>query len=209
MSATHLPFSLLLPVYRGDHAAFLRRAFESATVEQTRRPDEVVLVQDGPVGEEIAAEIARIEASDVVPVNVLRLPENVGLARALEAGLAVCRHEVVARADADDVSLPDRFERQLPVIEAGAEQITSSEATSSPGTFSPLSMASMTFQVPCNCLSSVLIASSPASARPTASSAAHEKISGLPMRFPFANKKDFPIGQEVTFIIISRQGWTS
>lgn len=125
MSATHLPFSLLLPVYRGDHAAFLRRAFESATVEQTRRPDEVVLVQDGPVGEEIAAEIARIEASDVVPVNVLRLPENVGLARALEAGLAVCRHEVVARADADDVSLPDRFERQLPVIEAGADLVGS------------------------------------------------------------------------------------
>ena len=125
MSEALLPFSLLLPVYRGDDAAFLRRAFDSATVEQTRRPDEVVLVQDGPVGDRIAEEIAKIEASTLVPVTVVRLAENVGLARALEAGLAVCQHAVVARADADDVSLPERFERQLPVIEAGADLVGS------------------------------------------------------------------------------------
>lgn len=117
------PFSVLLPVYRGDRAEFLRRAFESATIEQDRRPDEVVIVQDGPVGAPVAAYLAEIEATSPVPVRVLRLEKNVGLARALEAGLEVCAHEVVARADADDISVPGRFAAQLPLVEAGCDLV--------------------------------------------------------------------------------------
>jgi glycosyltransferase involved in cell wall biosynthesis len=127
-SAERLPFSLLLPVYAGDHAEFLRRAFDSATAEQTRRPDEAVIVRDGPVGTELEAELADIQRRSVVPVTVVALPDNVGLARALEAGLARARTEVIARADADDVSQPDRFAVQLPVIEAGADLVGSALA---------------------------------------------------------------------------------
>jgi glycosyltransferase involved in cell wall biosynthesis len=122
----HLPFTLLLPVYRGDDAAFLRRAFDSATAEQTRRPDEAVVVQDGPVGPDLQAELASIEQRSCVPVTIIRLEQNVGLARALSAGLLACRYDVVARADADDVSLPHRFEVQLPLVEAGADLVGSS-----------------------------------------------------------------------------------
>jgi glycosyltransferase involved in cell wall biosynthesis len=53
------------------------------------------------------------------------MTENGGLGRALEAGLAACRHEVVARMDADDVSVPERFALQLPEIEAGADLVGS------------------------------------------------------------------------------------
>jgi glycosyltransferase involved in cell wall biosynthesis len=49
----------------------------------------------------------------------------VGLGPALDAGLKACRHEIVARMDADDVSVPDRFEKQLPVVEAGADIVGS------------------------------------------------------------------------------------
>lgn len=117
------PFSVLLPVYRGDRAEFLARAFDAATVEQELRPDEVVIVRDGPVGPEIAAELVAIRERAVVPVTLVELPENVGLARALEAGLARCAHEVVARADADDISLPRRFAEQIPVVAAGADLV--------------------------------------------------------------------------------------
>ncbi|MGP7959875.1 glycosyltransferase [Sanguibacter sp. A247] len=116
-------FSVLLPVYRGDRAEFLARAFDAATVEQELRPDEVVIVRDGPVGPEIAAELRAILARAVVPVTLVELTENVGLARALEAGLERCAHEVVARADADDISLPGRFAAQLPVMAAGADLV--------------------------------------------------------------------------------------
>ncbi|SDQ10026.1 glycosyltransferase [Quadrisphaera sp. DSM 44207] len=118
-------FSLLLPVYAGDRAAFLERAFTSAVREQTRRPAEVVVVRDGPVPAELADRLADLVAASPVPVTVLPLVRNRGLALALEAGLAACRHDVVARMDADDVSAPHRFAVQLPVVEAGADVVGS------------------------------------------------------------------------------------
>ena len=51
----HEPFSLLLPVYDGDRPDYLRRAFRSAVDDQTVRPDQVVIVRDGPVRDELAA----------------------------------------------------------------------------------------------------------------------------------------------------------
>ncbi len=43
--------------------------------------------------------------------------------RRCSAGLSACSHEVVARMDADDISLPHRFAVQLPLIEAGADLV--------------------------------------------------------------------------------------
>jgi GT2 family glycosyltransferase len=118
-------FSVLLPVYAGDDAAHLERGFRSVTVEQTLRPDEVVVVRDGPVGDDVAAVLERLAEVTDVPVRVVPLPRNVGLARALEEGLAVCRHEIVARADADDISLPERFATQVPLVVSGHDIVGS------------------------------------------------------------------------------------
>lgn len=118
-----LPFTLLLAVYAGDRPDYLRRAFESSVAEQRRRPDEVVVVQDGPLPPALSAVLAELLAGSPVPSRCVVLADNVGLGRALEAGLAACSHEVVARMDADDVSLPERFERQLPEVEAGADLV--------------------------------------------------------------------------------------
>lgn len=115
--------TLLLPVYAGDDADQLRLAYESSTTGQTLRPAEAVIVQDGPVPEALASELARIERESVVPVRVVRLPENRGLTEALNAGLDACETEVVARMDADDVSEPQRFEKQWALIEQGAELV--------------------------------------------------------------------------------------
>ena len=117
------PFSLLLPVYRGDDPRHLETAFRSTVHEQLRRPDEVVVVQDGQVGPDLASTLERLESTSPVPVRRLRLSHNVGLAQALQCGLAACSHDVVARMDADDISMPHRFLLQLPVIEAGADLV--------------------------------------------------------------------------------------
>lgn len=115
------PFTLLISTYGRDDPAYLRDAFLSSTERQTRPPAEVVLVQDGPVPDELAAEIASLAASSTIPVKHLALVDNIGLGPALDAGLAASSHEIVARMDADDISRPDRFARQIPLIEAGAE----------------------------------------------------------------------------------------
>ena len=123
-----MTFSVLLPVYAGDRPAFFQRAIESVTVEQTLRPDELVIVRDGPVGDGLTAVLdaaASGSLTDGVPVRLVELPANVGLARALEAGLAACRHEIVARADADDVSVPQRFAAQVPLVEDGLDLVGS------------------------------------------------------------------------------------
>ena len=122
------PFSVLLPVYRGDRADFLRRSLASVTVEQTLRPDEVLIVRDGPVPDELEDVLARArrgELSGTVPVRVLELADNAGLALALEAGLAEAAHDVVARQDADDISVPERFATQLSLIAAGYDLVGS------------------------------------------------------------------------------------
>ena len=120
-------FSLLLPVYAGDDAAHLRLAFESSVNDQTLRPSEVVIVQDGPVGDEIAAELQRYveqaEAPEQTPVTIVTLSENSGLTAALNAGLSRVSFEIVARMDSDDVSLPERFERQWELMREGYDLV--------------------------------------------------------------------------------------
>lgn len=116
-------FSLLLPVYAGDDASFLRLAFESSVNEQTLPPAEAVIVQDGPVGEALAAELARIERESPIPVRIVKLPMNRGLTRALNDGLEACTHDVVARMDADDVSMPERFAKQWQLMSEGYDLV--------------------------------------------------------------------------------------
>lgn len=119
------PFSLLLPVYAGDQPAYFARAFASSVQGQIRRPAQVVIVRDGPVPPALAAALDAAIAASPVQVTRVDLEQNVGLAEALEAGLRACSHEIVARMDADDVSLPQRFAVQLPVIESGVDLVGS------------------------------------------------------------------------------------
>lgn len=117
------PFALLLTVYAGDRWDHLRAAFHSVAVAQTRCPDQIVLVQDGPVSAELEAGLRELRLSSPVEVTFLRLEHNAGLGPALDAGLAASRYDIVARMDADDISMPNRFEVQLALIEQGADLV--------------------------------------------------------------------------------------
>lgn len=113
-------FSVLLPVYAGDDAEHFIAAVRSVTAEQTLRPNELVVVCDGPVTDGVEDVLSSLGSTTAgVPFTVLRLARNVGLARALEEGLAACAHEVIARADADDISEPERFALEVPQLVEG------------------------------------------------------------------------------------------
>jgi glycosyltransferase involved in cell wall biosynthesis len=110
------PFTLLLPVYAGDRPDYLRRAYRSAVDDQTLQPDQVVIVRDGPVGDALAECLDEIQASSLVPVTFVGLADNGGLGPALDEGLAASWFDVIARMDADDVAMPNRFEVELPLM---------------------------------------------------------------------------------------------
>ncbi len=107
-------FSVSMCVYGKDNPAWFETAVESV-LHQTRRPDEVVLVVDGPVPDELNTIICRYEAMPLF--HVIRFAENQGHGNARRAGLEACTYELVAIMDADDISLPERFAVQLQVME--------------------------------------------------------------------------------------------
>jgi glycosyltransferase involved in cell wall biosynthesis len=119
------PFSLLMSVWAGDRPDFLELAFVSTVVEQTRPPADVVLVQDGPIGPDLAAALLQLRQDSPVPVQLVELKANAGLGIALDQGISACKHDIVARMDADDISLPRRFETQLPLLEDGTDLVGS------------------------------------------------------------------------------------
>ncbi|NVI92001.1 glycosyltransferase [Actinomadura sp. BRA 177] len=117
------PFTLLMTVYGGDQPEHVRDAFRSAVQLQTLRPDQVILVQDGPVPPALADCLTDLVAGSPVPVESVHLRHNRGLGPALDAGLHAARHDIVARMDADDVAMPHRFQTQVPLIRAGADLV--------------------------------------------------------------------------------------
>ena len=106
-------FSVVMSVYRNDKPEFVVRALDSATILQTCKPDEVVLVVDGPVPEDLSTVIKRFETKKPDLFRVIWLPENRGLGNALRVGVEVASNEIIARMDSDDVSTSDRFEKQI------------------------------------------------------------------------------------------------
>lgn len=119
-------FSVLMSVWREDDPGWLEAAFRSVVHDQIRAPDDVVLVQDGPVPNAMADCITGLIHESPVATTLLALDANVGLGIALDQGMAACAHDIVARMDADDIALPQRFAIQVPLVEQGADLVGSS-----------------------------------------------------------------------------------
>lgn len=99
-----------MATYKGDLAEHVRASLESVCI-QSLKPNEVVLVKDGPV-QPLVDEIIQ-QYSTQLPLKIVKLEKNVGLAAALNTGLMQCSNDLVARMDSDDVALPNRFAAQV------------------------------------------------------------------------------------------------
>lgn len=112
-------FSVLMSVYKNDKADEVAYALDSV-INQTMKPDQIVLVLDGPVSEKLNVLIKSYTEKEK-SINVVPIEKNVGLGKALSIGLTHCKYEYVARMDSDDFSLPDRFEKQVAFLSAHPE----------------------------------------------------------------------------------------
>lgn len=107
-----LKFSVLISVYYKESPAFLDEALTSIE-EQTLNPNEIILVEDGPLSEELNNIIATHVKHSKIPYQIVKLEKNSGLGIALSKGLKACQYPWVARMDSDDISVADRFEKQV------------------------------------------------------------------------------------------------
>lgn len=103
--------SVLLPVHNAER--YLDTCLRSL-LRQTFTDFEIVAVDDGSV-DRSAAVLARWAQRDS-RLRVLARP-HAGLIAALNHGLGACRGDLVARMDADDASLPQRFAKQIDALE--------------------------------------------------------------------------------------------
>jgi glycosyltransferase involved in cell wall biosynthesis len=123
MISSNNSFSVLMAVYHKDDPDFLRIALESVYAN-TLKPDAVVLVKDGPVGESISNVINEFVINK--NFSLIELEVNRGLANALNAGLSTIHTKYTIRADADDFNHPDRFEQLIEKLQKGYDLVGSS-----------------------------------------------------------------------------------
>ncbi|MBR5694164.1 MAG: glycosyltransferase [Fibrobacter sp.] len=105
-------YSVLMSIYVKEKPEYFREALESM-INQTVKPDEILIVEDGPLTESLYAVLDEYKAKYPQILHSIRNEKNLGLGLALNAGLKECRNELVARMDTDDISVPNRCEKQL------------------------------------------------------------------------------------------------
>lgn len=112
-----MKFSVLMPVYIKEVPKYLAQSLESILENQSVLPTEVIIVEDGPVTTDIRNVLDHY--SNLFPnlVSCYQLKKNMGMGYAMNFGLNKCKYDWVFRMDSDDISRPDRFEKQIQIIE--------------------------------------------------------------------------------------------
>lgn len=107
--------SILMSVYRNDKPDYLGKAVYSIYQHQSLKPNEIILIVDGPVSDELKQQIIKLE-NQIPCLRTNWLKENGGLGNALRIGVEMAQNDLIARMDSDDCSLPERFELQMDFI---------------------------------------------------------------------------------------------
>ena len=111
-----MKYSVLMSVYNKEKPEYLRQSIESM-LNQTLKPEQFVIVEDGILNQALQSVIDEYQKKYEQLFTILPLKENVGLGKALDKGLRICRNELVARMDSDDISLPERCEKEMQLFE--------------------------------------------------------------------------------------------
>lgn len=117
-------YSVLMAVYGKEKPEFFRQSIESM-LAQTLPFSDFVLVCDGALSHELNEVISWAQEEMGEKLQIIRLKENKGLGKALRTGVPRCRCSVIARMDSDDISRPDRCERQFRIIERDGYDLVS------------------------------------------------------------------------------------
>jgi amylovoran biosynthesis glycosyltransferase AmsE len=107
-----MAYSLLMPLAPWESALILEQALGSLAL-QTLPAEELLISSDGALPEALL----RVLEQSRLPVRLIEGPGAEGVGPVLARGLLACRHELVVRADADDLSLPERCALQIATLQ--------------------------------------------------------------------------------------------
>ena len=110
-------YSVLMSVYKKDSPEYLQIALKSIYEQQSIKPDEIVIVVDGPIPENLREVLDSFKKDKEKIVKIIQQEQNKGLGEALKKGTEYCTGDYIFRMDSDDISVFDRFEKQINYIE--------------------------------------------------------------------------------------------
>jgi glycosyltransferase involved in cell wall biosynthesis len=116
VSETNPRVTVLMSVYNGEE--YLREAVDSI-LNQSFRDFEFLIINDGSTDSTKGI----IESYDDPRIQLIDNGENIGLTRSLNRGLRLSRGEYIVRQDHDDVSMPERLERQVEFLDRHPEAV--------------------------------------------------------------------------------------
>ncbi|ADI92698.1 glycosyltransferase [Acinetobacter sp. ACIN00229] len=118
-----MKFSVLISIYFKEQPEHFNACMESIWNNQTVKPSEIIMVEDGPLTPELDLIIKYWEEKLKDILKVTKLAENVGTGKAKNIGLKQCTNEIVCIVDTDDISVPDRFEKQIKILSGDPELV--------------------------------------------------------------------------------------
>ena len=105
-------YSVLMSLYKKEKPEYLNLAIQSM-IDQTVRPDEIVIVKDGHITNELKTVLDDYQSKYPALFNIVGYEKNRGLGLALNYGLKHAKNELIARMDTDDIAKPERCEKHL------------------------------------------------------------------------------------------------
>lgn len=109
-------FSVLMSVYIKENPKYFDRALQSITDDQILKPNQIVLVKDGPLTDELEKIIKKWSEKYKNLFKIISLEKNMGLGEALRIGIENCSYNLIARMDTDDIAKPERFQEQIKIF---------------------------------------------------------------------------------------------
>lgn len=112
-----MSISVLMSVYKAEQPEYLDSALRSIWTDQTLRPDEIILIEDGDLTDGLHNVIKKW-TDNGAPLVILKNQQNLGLTKSLNIGISKAKGDYIARMDSDDISLPSRFRLQVDFLDS-------------------------------------------------------------------------------------------
>ena len=104
--------SVLCSVYKNEKSVFLDRMLRSVWSEQTLKPTQIIIVEDGPLTDDLYSVLTKWRGIIDAKLLILKNDVNLGLTVSLNKGIQHVTSDYIARIDSDDMCMPNRFELQ-------------------------------------------------------------------------------------------------